>query len=152
MERRAAKTPSRRENWKALCSSAPWLFRDKICCGRGVRQVRQACLPNETNYPYAMNARTKTLFHFTRTLDNLMSILKEGFWPQYSLEDISWIEGGVPRLAWPMVSFCDMPISRLREHTAFYGNFGIGLCREQWRDTGLNRFCMFHPTQSSKTP
>jgi len=85
-----------------------------------------------------MNARTKTLFHFTKSLDILLRILEEGFWPHYSLEDISWLNGPVPRLAWPIVSFCDIPISRLHEHTNFYGNYGIGLCRERWRATGLN--------------
>jgi len=85
-----------------------------------------------------MNARTKTLFHFTKSLDILLRILEEGFWPHYSLEDISWLNGPVPRLAWPIVSFCDIPISRLHEHTDFYGNYGIGLCRERWKATGLN--------------
>ena len=63
----------------------------------------------------------------------------EGFWPQYSLEDIAWLD--IPnksRLAWPMVSFCDIPILRLRKHTEDYGNYGIGLCREDWSPTGLN--------------
>ena len=91
-----------------------------------------------TNWRKRMNARTKTLFHFTKSLDILLRILEEGFWPHYSLEDISWLNGPVPRLAWPIVSFCDIPISRLHEHTNFYGNYGIGLCRERWRATGLN--------------
>jgi hypothetical protein len=89
-----------------------------------------------------MNARTKTLFHFTgkrNGINDLLHILEEGFWPQYSLEDITWIGGGLPpRLAWPMVSFCDIPISRLQKHTESYGNYGVGLCRERWRATGLN--------------
>jgi hypothetical protein len=85
-----------------------------------------------------MNIQTKSLFHFTQTFDNLKSILKEGFWPQYCLEDFSWIEGAIPRIAVPMVSFCDIPVSKLRAHTARYGKFGIGLCRKRWRVTGLN--------------
>ena len=91
-----------------------------------------------------MNARTKTLFHFT-SLDNLLRILQEGFWPKYSLEDVAWLDGGVARLAWPMVSFCDIPISRVREHTEFYGSYGIGLCRERWRATGLNPLLYVSP-------
>jgi len=35
-----------------------------------------------------MNTRTKTLFHFTTSFNVLLKILQEGFWPQYSLEDI----------------------------------------------------------------
>ena len=56
--------------------------------------VGQYCQPKETHYLHAMNARTKTLFHFTRTLDNLMLILQEGFWSQYSLEDMKEMENG----------------------------------------------------------
>lgn len=85
-----------------------------------------------------MQARTKSLFHFTPTIDNLLLILGDGFWPRYSLEDISWMDVGISKLAWPMISFCDIPISRLKAHTDFYGNYGIGLCREQWSATGLN--------------
>jgi hypothetical protein len=82
--------------------------------------------------------RTTCLFHFTESLDILCKILKEGFWPQYSLEDIAWLNGPVPRLAWPMVSFCDIPITRLHDHTKFYGCYGIGLWREQLIPTGVS--------------
>jgi hypothetical protein len=64
-----------------------------------------------------MNARTKNLFHLTKKFDTLLRILEEGFWPRYSLEDIKWL--GIPetpKVAWPMVSFCDIPISRLGAH------------------------------------
>jgi hypothetical protein len=85
-----------------------------------------------------MNARTKSLFHFTRTLDNLKCILREGFWPQYCLEDFTWLAGVIPRLALPMVSFCDIPLARSQAHAKRYGNYGVGLCRERWKATGLN--------------
>ncbi|MDB6058389.1 MAG: hypothetical protein JWO95_2233 [Verrucomicrobiales bacterium] len=86
-----------------------------------------------------MNPRTKTLFHFTSSLDTLLRILREGFWPQYCLEDVRWLDDGSTQWrAWPMVSFCDIPISRLHEHTEFYGCYGIGVFREHWESTGLN--------------
>lgn len=90
-----------------------------------------------------MNARTKTLFHFTGKksgIKDLLRILRDGsFWPHYSLEDVRWLEvPGYPFVAWPMVSFCDIPILRLREHTARYGSYGIGLCREAYTARGLN--------------
>jgi hypothetical protein len=86
-----------------------------------------------------MNPRTKTLFHFTSSLDTLLRILREGFWPQFCLEDVRWLEDGKTQwMAWPMVSFCDIPISRLHEHTEFYGCYGIGVYREPWESTGLN--------------
>lgn len=37
-----------------------------------------------------------------------------------------------------MVSFCDIPISRLHEHTEFYGCYGVGLYRERWMANGVN--------------
>jgi hypothetical protein len=98
-----------------------------------------------------MNPRTKTLFHFTKSLDVLMQILKEGFWPQYSLEDITWL--GVPnksKMAVPMVSFCDIPISRLQKHTINYGNYAVGLCRERWSATGLNPVFYISPDSMVK--
>jgi hypothetical protein len=78
-----------------------------------------------------------------------MQIMCEGFWPQYSLEDITWLEwpNKMSKLAWPMVSFCDIPISRLRKHTGAYGNYGVGLCRERWSATGLNP--VFYISQDS---
>ena len=43
------------------------------------------------------------LYHYTKTLDILRRILKEGFWPQYTVEDFSWIQDGTLRyLAFPM--------------------------------------------------
>ncbi len=77
-----------------------------------------------------MKPRTISLFHFTRSLQVLLRILEEGFWPRYCLEDIRWCSGNVDFFAMPIVSFCDIPISRLAEHTMFYGKYGIGLTRK----------------------
>jgi hypothetical protein len=94
----------------------------------------------------SMHARTKSLFHFTKSLDKLLRILKEGFWPRYSLEDVRWLDvPETPKVAWPMACFCDIPISRLGAHTQFYGSYGIGLCRERWMATGLNPLLYVSP-------
>jgi hypothetical protein len=97
-----------------------------------------------------MNARTKSLFHFTKSLNTLKLILNEGFWPQYCLEDIKWLDNGPPFLAWPMVSFCDIPISRLGEHTEFYGYYGVGLYRERWMANGVNPIFYVSPNSIVK--
>jgi hypothetical protein len=81
--------------------------------------------------------KSSTLFHFTKSLDILKNILDKGFFPRYSLEDISWLVEE-KRVAYPMVCFCDIPISRLTEHVDFYGYYGLGMTRDWGLVNGLN--------------
>lgn len=85
-----------------------------------------------------MKPRTKSLFHFTNSLQTLCSILEEGFWPRYCNEYIGWVTDDPEFIGIPVVCFCDIPLSRLTEHTAFYGNFGIGMTQKWGIDNGLN--------------
>lgn len=79
-----------------------------------------------------MKPKSDNLFHFTRSLDRLKSILKDGFHPRFCLEDLRWIAKKEPNfVAYPMVCFCDIPISRISDHTAFYGEYGLGMTK-QW--------------------
>lgn len=41
-------------------------------------------------------------------------------------------------VAFPMVCFCDIPLSRIDEHIGFYGKFGIGMTRKWAEQNGLN--------------
>ena len=81
--------------------------------------------------------RTKSLFHFTKRIDSLQSILESGFWPRYCFEDISWVSG-TDFYGSPMVCFCDISLTKLEGHSAFYGRFGIGMTREWGIANGLN--------------
>lgn len=82
--------------------------------------------------------RSTTLFHFTKSLDILKNILTAGFLPRYSLEDISWLGLQQDAIAFPVVCFCDIPLSRITDHVQFYGQFGIGM-KQEWAITnGLN--------------
>lgn len=83
--------------------------------------------------------RSNTLFHFTKEIKTLKLILASGFWPKYCLEDVSWLRyEEFSYVAYPMVCFCDIPLSRITEHLNFYGGFGLGLTRH-WAEThGLN--------------
>lgn len=87
-----------------------------------------------------MNPKSHTLFHFTKDTEILKKIIKEGFWPRYCLEDISWLGGGsdFEYMAYPLVSFCDIPLARISEHVGFYGEYGIGLTREWAELNNLN--------------
>jgi hypothetical protein len=49
--------------------------------------------------------------------------------------------------AYPMVCFCDIPLSRISEHVDYYGKFGIGLTREWAIKNGLNP--IFYISRSS---
>ena len=60
----------------------------------------------------------------------MKDILKSGFWPRYCLEDVSWYGDNEAQSAYPIVCFCDIPLSRVDEHVDFYGDFGIGVTKE----------------------
>ncbi|AKF45410.1 abortive infection system antitoxin AbiGi family protein [Pseudomonas syringae] len=91
-----------------------------------------------------MQPRSISLFHFTKSMEVLKSVIKEGFWPRYCLEDVQW--QGISSnefIAFPMVCFCDIPMSRISEHVGFYGSFGIGLTKEWGAKNNLNPVIYF---------
>lgn len=69
-----------------------------------------------------------SLFHFTKNIDNLISILKTNFRPSYCSEKINFAN----RNRWqvPMVCFCDIPLSQIEEHISWYGKYAIGMTKE----------------------
>ncbi len=82
-----------------------------------------------------MNPKSHTLFHFTKSSETLHKILLGGFWPRYCLEDVRWLEyEEFDFVAYPMVCFCDIPLSRIDEHVEFYGEYGIGVTKE-WAES-----------------
>lgn len=86
-----------------------------------------------------MTPRSRTLFHFTKNLNVLKSILADGFWPRYCAEDTRWHgQADAPTVAFPMSCFCDIPLSRISEHVNFYGQYGLGMTREWATANGLN--------------
>lgn len=110
-----------------------------------------------------MAISTNSVFHFTKNKTSLKGILKNNFQPNYCFEsieidncpevntkdlkvkkgeDIS-ISGGIP-----MVSFCDIPLSQVKEHINKYGFYSIGLTKDWAKRNGLNPVLYFE--QSSK--
>lgn len=86
-----------------------------------------------------MATRSRTLFHFTKNLDTLKYILADGFWPRYCAEDTRWHgQADAQTIAFPMVCFCDIPLSRISDHVNFYGEYGLGMTREWATTNGLN--------------
>ena len=78
-----------------------------------------------------------TLFHFTSKREYLVNIIENGFSPRYCTEDFSafssvfgsdtkYFDFGVP-----MLCFCDIPLSKVKEHISVYKGYGIG-CTKAW--------------------
>lgn len=89
-----------------------------------------------------MPISTNTLFHFTNSLQHVISILTHDFRPHYSLENLNVLapmDEYLPSLefAIPMVCFCDIPLSAAAQHMAVYGSYGIGLTKEWGRNHGI---------------
>lgn len=81
--------------------------------------------------------KSNNLFHFTKNLNYLQNILLNGLFPRFCLEDVEWFDLS-EHIAYPMVCFCDIPLSRISEHTDFYGNYGIGLSKNWGLKNRLN--------------
>ncbi len=79
---------------------------------------------------------SNTLFHFTKSKESLISILKHNFYPQLCYENFFGTIFGSPQgvvgfeKAVPMVCFCDLPLSQVERHTKTYGEYAIGLSKE----------------------
>lgn len=84
-----------------------------------------------------MSISANALLHFTDSLDTILGILRKAFYPRYSLEKYrlgdETIEAG-----FPLISFCDIPLSQLKNHISVYGPYGIGMSMEWAESKGLN--------------
>jgi len=76
------------------------------------------------------------LFHFTDK-KGLYGILEKSFSVSYAREKIIGSRKST-EFAVPMVSFCDLRLSELKNHIDKYGSYGIGLTKEWANDHGLN--------------
>lgn len=85
-----------------------------------------------------MNGSSSSLFHFTDTAEKLFSILRYEFKPTYCLERIVFSEDIVEEVAFPMVCFCDIPLSQVKNHIETYGYYGIGMSKEWAERNKLN--------------
>jgi hypothetical protein len=84
-----------------------------------------------------MSVSTKGVFHYTNSLNNLLNILANGFYPSYCKETMSYGKREYT-YAIPMVSFCDIPLSEINSHVFKYGSYAIGLTREWAQKNRLN--------------
>jgi Putative abortive phage resistance protein AbiGi, antitoxin len=105
------------------------------------------------------NVSSNVLFHFTKSMDAIKSILTDGFFPhycpEYSLdhEDLVAASSRRPPLAAvPMVCFCDLPLSLISKHLREYGNFGIGLDKKWGIQNGVAPVIYTHSKAKTRPP
>ncbi|HFD1835109.1 TPA: abortive infection system antitoxin AbiGi family protein [Clostridium perfringens] len=79
-----------------------------------------------------------TLFHFTNNIDNIINILTNEFSPRYCMESFEFLGGCDLEIAIPMVCFCDIPLSQIKNHIENYGGYAIGLSKEWGGSKGIN--------------
>lgn len=81
---------------------------------------------------------SETIFHFTTKAEYLFKILENGFVPRYYPEiiDITGIKKAVFSI--PMVCFCDIPLSQIKNHIETYGKYGIGMSSTWAKKSKLN--------------
>ena len=84
-----------------------------------------------------MGLSSNSLIHFTPKKEYLVGILENNFKINYCVEEI-FTEKYSMSGAFPMVCFCDIPLSEITAHMFNYGDYGIGLKREWIISNGLN--------------
>jgi Putative abortive phage resistance protein AbiGi, antitoxin len=99
----------------------------------------------------ANNLSANTLFHFTPSLTNLLGILMHNFYPRYSLEDMNHTKPRSDKRIYgiPMVSFCDIPLSQIRNHIQTYGRYAIGLTKGWAQSHGITPVMYLYPDSQS---
>lgn len=81
-------------------------------------------------------SKANSLFHFTESIEVLKSILQNGFRFSYSFEEHYMFDRHSNRTieiiggAIPMICFCDIPLTRTKDHVDLYGRYFIGLNKE----------------------
>lgn len=95
-----------------------------------------------------MNPNSNSLFHFTSKISVFKKILKNGLrysfafeafpesiinnvvfsgFSSATIEDVESLEQG---FAMPMISFCDIPLTRVNSHSKRYGKYAIGISKD----------------------
>lgn len=95
---------------------------------------------------------SSTLFHFTRSVENLAGILKNEFRVGLSVENFEHIAQHLPpgselmpECGIPMVCFCDIPLSQVEKHMKNYGDYGLGLRKTWGMKKGVSPILYTHP-------
>lgn len=83
-----------------------------------------------------MGLSSNIIWHQT-DFKGLKAILTEKWFKcSYSLEDIHWKSSNI-QIAFPMLSFCDIPLSEMGDYIGKYGMYTIGIKREWAQKAGF---------------
>ncbi len=85
-----------------------------------------------------MSVSTSSIFHYTKKLNNLIGIINDSHFKLKYCKEAVTLFSYINELAVPMVSFCDIPLASVTEHTNAYGNYGIGMKKEWALRNGIN--------------
>lgn len=91
-----------------------------------------------------MPISSNSIIHFTAGKQALKGILTDNFRLKYCRETIV-LGDSTLILHVPMVSFCDIPLSQIKDHIGKYGSYGIGLTRKWAIDNNLNPVLYLEP-------
>lgn len=84
-----------------------------------------------------MALSSNSIIHFTSSLKTLEGILQNNFKVNLCSENIK-LTDTERILKVPMVSFCDIPFSEMKNHISNYGNYALGLTKEWAQKQNLN--------------
>jgi abortive phage resistance protein AbiGi (putative antitoxin) len=105
------------------------------------------------------NVSSNILFHFTKSMDDLKSILTNGFFPHYCPEYTLQPDDKKaahrrchPMRAAAIVCFCDLPLSLIGRHLQEYGHFAIGLDKTWGLKNGVAPVTYTHAKARTRQP
>lgn len=96
-----------------------------------------------------INISANTLFHFTASRQNLLGILSNGLYSRYSLENFESLIDDKAEIVFPMICFCDIPLSQVKRHTVSYGKYAIGLSKKWGMDNKVNPVIYTYPKSTT---
>ena len=77
------------------------------------------------------------LFHYANDINVIQNIIVNGLYPNFCAEELTY-NGTSETVGIPMVSFCDIPLKRVRDFTDRYGTYALGFSKEWGISNDIN--------------